>query len=879
MMKKQFISTLRIKLTALALLALLFSGNLLGNDREEINISEWLQLGSFAVNKPAFHSTENMKKKTFADADLLEFDYFGIETLEPVEGREMWRNGSNFSWEKVNAAKNGQLIISRSPDGQNYEMAMLAAYIQTDRWLEMELKVASPQMFEVFLDGKKITSKKSNDQPDAETPGSKTEKLKLERGKHLLIIKSLKTPEVETSWSISASLIAKEQDVAESLIIETNPQSSMEIAHLMNGTNINSANISADGGLVLLSFTEVLPPDGKRSSRYEIRETATGNLVQMHKGNTLRNLQWLPAGRTLSYVSASGKGDKIYTFDFEKMEERQLPGVIEDLGSYRWSPDGSFVIYTVSEKDDEKNELVKRYENMNDRWPWWRNRSFLYKLDPLSGAKERLTYGHLATSLEDIRHDGRKILFSQSIPDFSERPYSQQILFEIDLETLAVDTIRHDFYGGSFSYSPDGENLLVTGSSAMFDNIGINVTGDVIPNDYDTQAYLYNMVTGDINPVTFNFNPSIASARWSKYNPNIIYFLATDRTYKHLFSYDLNTQYFEKIETGFDVVNSFSPAADQALIVCTGSNISTPKYASLINLETADISTIAAPQNETYENVVFGKTEDWNFENINGVTIEGRIYYPPDFDPDKKYPLIVYYYAGTSPTDRSFGGRYPKNLFAAQGYVVYNLQPSGAIGWGQDFSAAHVNNWGVTVADEIIDGTRLFLDEHSFIDKEKVGCIGASYGGFMTMLLQTRTDIFAAAISHAGISAISSYWGEGYWGYLYSSAASANSFPWNNRQLYIEQSALYNADKINTPLLLLHGDSDTNVPPGESIQLFAALKLLGKPVELIEIRGQDHHILDYEKRIKWQKTIFAWFDKWLKDQPEWWNELYPERRL
>ena len=149
----------------------------------------------------------------------------------------------------------------------------------------------------------------------------------------------------------------------------------------------------------------------------------------------------------------------------------------------------------------------------------------------------------------------------------------------------------------------------------------------------------------------------------------------------------------------------------------------------------------------------------------------------------------------------------------------------------------------------------------------------------MTMLLQTRTDIFSAAVAHAGISSISSYWGEGYWGYLYSAVASANSFPWNNKKLYIEQSPLFYADKINTPLLLLHGSSDKNVPPGESRQLYTALKLLGKEAELIEIKGQDHHILDYKKRIKWQKTIFAWFDRWLKDLPEWWENLYPEKNL
>jgi dipeptidyl aminopeptidase/acylaminoacyl peptidase len=239
----------------------------------------------------------------------------------------------------------------------------------------------------------------------------------------------------------------------------------------------------------------------------------------------------------------------------------------------------------------------------------------------------------------------------------------------------------------------------------------------------------------------------------------------------------------------------------------------------------------------------------------------------------------VYYYGGTTPVSRTFDGRYPFHLYAAMGYVVYVLQPSGTIGFGQEFSARHVNAWGAYTADEIIEGTKKTCDAHPFLDRSKIGCIGASYGGFMTMYLQTRTDIFAAAVSHAGISDITSYWGEGYWGYSYSGFASAESFPWNNWDLYVGQSPLFFADRMKTPLLLLHGNVDTNVPPGESIQMFTALKILGVPVELILIDGEDHHIIDYDKRIRWNNSIFAWFAKWLQDDDGWWNEIYPKRNL
>ncbi len=233
------------------------------------------------------------------------------------------------------------------------------------------------------------------------------------------------------------------------------------------------------------------------------------------------------------------------------------------------------------------------------------------------------------------------------------------------------------------------------------------------------------------------------------------------------------------------------------------------------------------------------------------------------------------FYGGTSPIDKSFGGRYPKDLWTEHGYIVYVLQPSGATGFGQEFSALHVNDWGRTTAAEVITGTKKLLESHPFINPYRVGCIGASFGGFMTQLIITRTDLFAAAVSHAGISMIASYWGEGYWGYGYNAVAAAESFPWNRKDVYVDQSPLFAADRIVTPLLLLHGASDTNVPPGESEQMYTALKILGKEVEYIKYSGQNHFILDYKKRVAWSDAQLAWFDKWLKDQPEWWNDMYP----
>jgi len=156
--------------------------------------------------------------------------------------------------------------------------------------------------------------------------------------------------------------------------------------------------------------------------------------------------------------------------------------------------------------------------------------------------------------------------------------------------------------------------------------------------------------------------------------------------------------------------------------------------------------------------------------------------------------------------------------------------------------------------------------------------MGASYGGFLTQYLATCSDnMFAAFISHAGISSLASYWGVGDWGYTYSGIATADSFPWNRKDIYVGQSPLFRAERIKSPLLLLHGEDDNNVPPGESYQMFTALKLLGKDVALVTFKGQNHRILEYGKRLHWMHTIIAWFDKYLKKQPQYWDHLYPEK--
>lgn len=836
--------------------------------QQSLTVNNWLTSGPVTVNLPVFHNKNNLLGKSFRPADLLKFQQKYVSHIQAGE-IFLTSSGKDIKWKE----QNGNFQIP-SLSNSRFALNWQAFYLQANQYLPLRLTVHSAQDFELFVNGKKKLFNYSANGKEAKKEVS----LKIEPGKYLILIKSLYQKKDSTTWQLNASVSFDKSFPQQAVTLSTSDRQFLNLPHILLGKHLLSSSLSDDGSMIMLNYSEAYPPNGKTVKWFEIRKISDSQLIFSSIHSKLSNAQWIPNSHKISYVTKDGVSSALMSYDLNTHKEKVLMNKLKRFSGYQWDHDGSFLIFSTVEKRTKNTSGVYKVYGMPDRWPWYRTRTQLYLLKMSDLSVTPLTYGYLSNQLQDISPDNRRILFSQSFPYYSKRPYTKQIMMEMNLKSMKVDTLWNVSFGGNAIYSPDGTQLLVTGSPSMFHNAGSNLKKGRIPNDFDTQAYIYNLKDKKVTPITKNFKPALLGAYWNPLDKQI-YFLATDRSYQDIWKYNPKTKQYHKLKVQVNVVNQFDFAGKNALMSYSGSSISHPSVAWVYNLKTSQQKEVANPEKAFFANIKFGKTENWNFVDKRGLTIEGRVYYPPNYNTNKKYPLIVYYYGGTVPTSRSFGGRYPMNLFASMGYIVYVLQPSGAIGFGQAFSALHVNGWGKENAQDIIEGTKKFIKSHPSVIPDDVGCLGASYGGYLTMFLQTKTDIFKTAVAHAGISSIASYWGMGYWGYLYSSVASANSFPWNNRKLYVNQSPLYNAEKIHTPMLLLQGTADTNVPTGESIQLYTALKLLGRQVTLVEIKGQNHHIVDYNKRILWQKTIFAWFAKYLKNQPQWWNAMYPHKDL
>lgn len=849
-MNKLILKTTKSGLLAAALMASISAS------AETIEVKTLKYAGPYAVAQPWMADSVNIKVEAFDLKQLLD---------------------SPLSFTLLNKGKEvtaAQLLADKQ------DALHLASFcVSNTQRTKATIAVEGLEQYRLFVDGEQV-----------EVNGDKAETI-LTPSQHTVVIKYL-TRKDASSDKKSIKLTVTAANGAPLSVGDATVKRAYNIYDVICAPNYPSVSISPNGKFIVVRKTWV-DRKGNNHSISELRNYQTNRVMATFE----ESVKWMPASNKLyftqkasdSSIAGEEKQDgtlQLITINPLTMEREVLASHLPE-GWFQFTPDEKTLIYTLTTEGRKKDPQVYDVKEPEDRQPGWRERSNLAKYDLASGILQPLTFGYHNIYLMDISADSRYLLIGKEEERLTKRPTTLTSFYRLDLGSMnassattpKVETlIEKGEFLNSAQFSPDGKSILVSASPEAFNGIGKNVEEGQTPSMIDTQLYLMTLSDKKVRPLTKDFNPNVQSVDWSKADGNI-YFTAEDKDCVHLFQLNPKSGKFTLLKTPEEYIKSFSLASSAAEMAFSGQSASNADRLYKMNTKALKSQLVDDLSARELKDVELGECKAWNFVNSRGDTLCCRYYLPPHFDAAKKYPMIVNYYGGCSPTSRMFQSRYPHHVYAAMGYVVLVVNPSGATGFGQKFSARHVDTAGEGVAEDIISSTQAFCDEHAFVNRKKIGCIGASYGGFMTQYLQTKTDLFAAAISHAGISDHTSYWGEGYWGYSYSEVSMANEYPWTNKHLFVDQSPLYNADKIHTPLLFVHGTADNNVPVGESIQLYTALKLLGRPTAMVLVDGQDHHIIDYEKRLKWQNTIFAWFAKWLQDDASWWTEMYGDEKM
>ena len=819
------------------ILIALTAGVLNAGAQVKTTVTEFNLAGPFAVQAPVGMDSVDVNGKKFDENSLMDNLSLSVEPTTVFSGQ----------------------VLPSLKDSKS--VGILSFFVNNKDYVKGSVEVKGPKNYKLFIDGQEYAGE-----------------LKLAPEHHTFAIRYLAEPSDTDSIQVSFDTQTS------NLKPQTSKSHPYMVHDLTDGKRVRGISLSADGKYVVVTY-QTTERGGNSRWDYELREVKTQQLLRYLN----KNVTWMP--RSVAYIDEEWQGDKRVLFKVDPLTGQRSQWAYDiPHDSYDISPTEDYLVFSAEEEGPKEDDDVYQVLEMDDRQPDWRSRNYLKRYDLKTGLCQRITFGNKGEYLYDISQDGKKLLIVSSYSRLAKRPTEVQDVYIMDAQTLKMDTVLQceGFLGGC-SFSPDATQLLFTGTPEAFNRIGCQLPENVTPSMTENELFLFDIASKKVTPLTKDFDPSIERVDWSLADGNI-YFTAEDRDYVNMFVLNPKTGKIVKLPIQGDYAYRYDMASNATVIGYLSYKTMEPASAYVAQIDSKK-QMFNGPRSmvngqwsmfngkEALGDAEIGTCEDWNFTNSKGDTVYGRLYLPKDFDATKKYPMIVYYYGGCSPVSRYFESPYAPQYWNSLGYVAYIIEPSGATGFGQEWASRHVNTAGRGPAEDIIEGTKKICEEHPYINKEKIGCMGASYGGFMTQYLQTQTDIFAAAVSHAGIANHTSYWGEGYWGYNYSEVSMANSYPWSHRDLYVDQSPLFNADKIHTPLLLLHGDADTNVPLIESLQMFTALKLLGREVALVQVKDENHHILDYAKKEKWLATQMAWFARWLKDDPTWWDGLYPKKNL
>jgi len=273
----------------------------------------------------------------------------------------------------------------------------------------------------------------------------------------------------------------------------------------------------------------------------------------------------------------------------------------------------------------------------------------------------------------------------------------------------------------------------------------------------------------------------------------------------------------------------------------------------------------ANPQQSKY---LWGTVELFKWKDSSGVEQKGLLYKPENFDPNKQYPMITYFYEKY--TDRIHAHYIPNPsrsvinfpLYNSNGYVIFIPDITYKIGYP-----------GKSGYNAIMSGTYALI-EKGYIDKFNMALQGQSWGGYQVAYMVTRTNLFKAAMAGAPVANMTSAYGGIRWEsgmvrqFQYEQDQSRiGKTLWNGLDLYIENSPLFFADKVETPLLIMSNDNDGAVPHEQGIELFTALRRLDKPVWMLTYNGDEHNLMKWPNRVDLSKRMMQFFDYYLKGAP------------
>ena len=647
----------------------------------------------------------------------------------------------------------------------------------------------------------------------------------------------------------------------------------LAVSNLYDVRDVRDPQRSPDGGWVAYTLTRAIRDTDKNDTDIWMVSWDGREHVQLTSSPESESRpRWSPDGKFLAFVSArqEAKAAQVWLLNRSGGEAVRLTEIKGGVTDYAWAPDSRRLALVVADPDpavppeddpaDAKAKdaaaktpkpiVVDRYSFKSDAGGYLRGeRSHLYLFDVASKKGEILTPGKFDESAPAWSPDGRQIAFvrrHREDGDVDKMPNAD--VFVIDATAGASPrrlTTTTAEESGRLGWSPDGRW------------IAYQLGDEVRYSAYDqARIAVIPSAGGEARTLTDALDRPTTGVAWSADGRSLMFGVVDDRT-QYIARVPLTNGHVERLTDGRRVVGSLSGVSGDSLAVLASSATTLPEVHAL---EHGTLRRLTSHNDAWLAGVLLGTTEEFTSISRDKTDVHGLVVKPPTFTAGRRYPALLRIHGGPNGQDEhSFN--FERELFAANGYVVVAVNYRGSNGRGSAFQKAIYADWG---NKEVVDllGAMDHVERLGFVDPDRLGIGGWSYGGILTNYTIATDGRFKAATSGAGSSNQISMYGTDQYIQQYEQELGP---PWKSQDLWVKLSyPFFHADRIKTPTLFLGGEKDFNVPLLGSEQMYQALKSLGVASELVIYPGQRHAILTPSYRVDRLERYLAWYEKYLK---------------
>ncbi len=649
---------------------------------------------------------------------------------------------------------------------------------------------------------------------------------------------------------------------------------------------ISEPRISADGKYVIYNVRNFDVQANKGNSdiyRMDFNGTNVTRLAGGPEDETAA--KWRPDGLRIGYLSDKDGSNQIWEMNPDGSSKTRITNVNGGITNFGYAPMGTYIWYTADVKlekkpseiypDLPKTENARIIDNLMYRhWNAWSDYTFShlfinqYQNGKLTGPATDLMKGErFDTPLKP--HGGEEqIAFS---PDDKSIAYTCKKLHGTDyaISTNSDIYVYHiaaqqnenisagmPGYDMNPAFSPDGKQLLW---------LSMELPGYEADRN---RIFVYNSVSKTRSELLSGFDYSVEKAEFAK--NNMVYFIAGINATAQVFSFDLNPKNKKPLRQITSVtadITDFSIASGTHFpqMVASMMSISAPVEIYHIDLNSGATRQLSYVNLATLSNVKMGNVEKRMIKTTDGLDMLTWVIYPPGFDKNKKYPALLYCQGGPQSTvSQFFSYRWNFQLMAANGYIVVAPNRRGLPSFGEKWNDDIKGDWGGQAMQDLLSA----IDEVSkepFIDRDKLGAVGASFGGYSVYWLAgNHNKRFKAFISHCGVFDLESMYGstEEIWfpNYDWDGPYWQNPKP----KTYTQFSPHLFVQNWDTPILVIHNEKDFRVPLGQGMEAFTAAQLLKVPSRFLYFPDEGHWVSKPQNSILWQRVFYEWLDKYLK---------------